>query len=343
MSRRSFRLVALPVVVAVAGSSLFAHGAAAQGTANRLADGDAEAGASPWVFNGFGKVPYGAPTSPTQEAASGTSLFGSMPGNGGASMAQRVGLAERAAAIDGGTAPATVLASLGGIGDAGAQLIVQPVDGAGGPVGGPRTVGPPTAADRANETLLVRCQIYYDRLPVGTRALDVVVVSATGGGLADDLAVYDTQITYPAIFSSRPYKGRSLHLTDPQANSCGTAQLFDAQGPTQDATTAKPRLSVRTPARVRAGRTVRLRITVRNASATGAGRSVRLKVKVPSGLRVLGATTRTVGSLNGKAARTLSVRVRTNARSQSSNAVRLTVSGTNTKTTRKTVRVRVAR
>lgn len=337
MSKSLLRCAVVTAAV-LSSSAALAPAAGAQGSVDRVADGNAELPVSPWTFNGFGKVPYGAPTLPTTEIASGTSLFGSMPGNAGATMTQRVNFADRASTIDAGTQPATVMAKLGGVGTAGAQLTAQPIDAGGAPIGGPLTAGAPTAADRLNETLLVPCRIYFNPLPTGTRALNLTITSPTGGGLADDIAVYDATIVQTSDFRTVPYNGRRLGFASGGTNNCDRASIGDAGPP---ATAATPRITIPTPAPVRAGKTVALRATIRNSSKTANAGTTNLRITPPTGLRLIGSTRRSLGLLKAGASKKVTVRLRTSRSSKTSNLVRLTVTGSNVKRTTKSVRVRV--
>ncbi len=124
----------------------------------------------------------------------GTNVFSGGPG-ASAEAEQIVGVADRAASIDAGLAGATLSGLLGGYGaqDDTALLKATFRDGTGAALGSPLSIGPVTAADRRNRTVLLR-RTAKGAIPTGTRSIliTMVMTRATGTygeGTLDDLSL----------------------------------------------------------------------------------------------------------------------------------------------------------
>ena len=176
--------------------ALLAPHATASGvsSSNRVVNGDAEQGMLGWLGQGFGILAYdqhtprwGEDVGDTAFIRGATSLFAAP--HDGAAIAQAVDFSDLAGEIDAGRQPFSVGAFLGGRdGQAGgARLVAQPLDGAGGTLGPPLVVGPPSVRDRQSRTRMLDCFLTATA-PVGMRSVHITI-QAVGHGLADGVAV----------------------------------------------------------------------------------------------------------------------------------------------------------
>ena len=163
-------------------------------SSNRIVNGDAEQGMVGWLGQGFGVLAYdqstprwGEDVGDTAFIRGATSLFAAP--DDGAAIAQAADFSDLAGEIDAGRQPFTVGGLLGGRdGQAGgARLVAQPLDGAGGALGAPLVVGPPSVRDRLSRTRMVDCFLTATA-PVGLRWVHLTI-QAVGHGLADGVAV----------------------------------------------------------------------------------------------------------------------------------------------------------
>ena len=179
--------LALSVVAVLAGGA--ASGARAEElesiNPNLVVNPDGEAGLDGWASAGWAIVPFGS--SPTVPPAG----YGSVPGfpyphpyvfqaqTTGSTMSQEVSFARYVPEIEAGTEPVVVHVSLGGAGseENGAEMIVQPEDANGVPLGPSVQLGPPTAADRKDQATIVSCHITFTA-PVGMRSILTTIEAA---------------------------------------------------------------------------------------------------------------------------------------------------------------------
>lgn len=182
--------VPLAAVVIVAATAW----AADVDTQERAVNGGAEQELANWTAGGaFGVGSYGTgadvpTTDEAQREGFGSRMFRGFERN--ASLTQMVSFADRAELIDEGAQHFSARASLGAAGRRldGMQLVAQPLDAAGTPLGDAITLGPPTADDRQGAATLVDCQA-QSGLRVGVRSVRVTL-TATGASV-DNTAMAD--------------------------------------------------------------------------------------------------------------------------------------------------------
>lgn len=124
----------------------------------------------------------------------GSSLFAGGIGESAAAE-QTVAVVDRATAIDAGLASATLSGLLGGNraqSDA-ASLSATFLGAAGQALGAPLTIGPVSAADRGNRTILVR-RTTTGVIPVGTRSIRVGMTMTRASGTYDDAYLDDLSL-----------------------------------------------------------------------------------------------------------------------------------------------------
>ena len=175
----------IAIVGGLAAAALSAGGGVLAGAqqapnSNRVVNGEpSTASTVGWDSNGFGVVAFGSsPTVPPATAFTPPFVF--QAPFAGATMTQEVSFADLASSIDAGQQPIYALAALGaaGSGNDGAELVVQPQNAQGDPLGSPIQLGPPTAQDREDQAKLVACTTQFTA-PVGMRSA-LVTLEATG-------------------------------------------------------------------------------------------------------------------------------------------------------------------
>jgi hypothetical protein len=193
-SRFACFLVAVATVAGVAAPAVRAE------AGNLLVNPEAQMGLEGWNANGWGVVAFGSsanvPAKPS--SAEDSDLF--QASVAGATMTQDVSVAQDAAEIDAGKQPMSAAASLGaaGSGNEGAEMLLQPENASGEPLGGAVTLGPPTAKDREDKASLVRCWANFIA-PVGMRSV-LVTIDATGNqgqpstAIADSVSVFSDSL-----------------------------------------------------------------------------------------------------------------------------------------------------
>ncbi len=177
-------------------------------------------------------VRYLAPGFPTLIDAGrwngGTNLFAG--GVSSSSVAeQTVAVANRAAEIDAGRLGATLSGLLGGSGteDDGVRVTATFLPATGAPLGRPLTIGPVTAAERKNQSVLLRRQA-VGALPRGTRRIKVTMTMTRAAGpynnaLADNLGLRLATIT-PSAGSRPRCRGKRATIVATRALTRGTAR-----------------------------------------------------------------------------------------------------------------------
>ncbi len=122
--------------------------------------GDAGTAAAPacWTAaGGFGAVQYGVTGFPTANSGYGVNFFAGGPNNAASSASQTIDVSALSAQIDTGTATATLSALLGGKTTQSDNMTVKVTfQSAGGATLGTLTIGPVTAANRSNATMVSR-------------------------------------------------------------------------------------------------------------------------------------------------------------------------------------------
>lgn len=169
---------------------------------NLVINPKAQTGLEGWTATGWSAVAFGSSSNVPAEpayAVEGTNLF--QADVAGATMTQDVSLARDATGIDAGKQPVSASAKLGaaGGGDEGAEMVLQPENGSGEPLGAALTVGPPTAADRDGKAALVSCWINFTA-PVGMRSV-LVTIEATGAGGQPSTAMADSISVSEYVFA----------------------------------------------------------------------------------------------------------------------------------------------
>jgi hypothetical protein len=211
----------LRVAVALAATGLVLAPAtrAAEGpTRNRILD--SEAGSlSGWQGSGFEIARFGQANTPPEplnpDGRPTGLLFKAL--FGGASITQTDTLADLSGAIDAGAQRLWIEGRFGGSGSGrdGAYMTVELVGEAGEPIGGAYQLGPASAHDRLDKTLLVPCEGTI-AVPPGVRAARVTLHAREPSGqpstgIADSLALRAEPPNRPAIGISPPvYEGQRL-------------------------------------------------------------------------------------------------------------------------------------
>jgi hypothetical protein len=142
-----------------------------------------DTGLEGWTSTGWAVVAYGSsPNVPPRFGEPGflgpPNLFQAQ--TAGSTMTQDVSFARYDAQIETGTGSIAISASLGSAGsnNNGAEILAQPEDAEGNPLGPPTQLGPPTAADREDKTTLIECMVQFTA-PVRTRSV-LITLQATG-------------------------------------------------------------------------------------------------------------------------------------------------------------------
>jgi hypothetical protein len=196
-------VVIRPVALVLISSAAIAWGGLARAqAANLVANPGAESGdTSSWASTGFAAVPYGSFNVPTvpfglpttvysegnrEEVALGKYLFEG--GATGASMTQDVSLQGLPPETGGNSLIFGAWLGGSGSGVSGAKTVFQFLNDSQAPIGAPITLGPPSAADRSDETTLLYCRTTAVPVPEGAQTLDVTVTSTGPNGLADEIS-----------------------------------------------------------------------------------------------------------------------------------------------------------
>lgn len=158
---------------------------------NQIVNAMGENGLSGWDANGFVVAQSGQPNTPPSD--DGPDVF--MATVGGATMTQTVSLTGVASAIDSSDEMLQTYGFFGGSGAGpdGVGMTVQLLDGNGKPVGAPTQVGPASASDRLNGTLVVPCQANIV-VPPGVRAAQVTLTAAGSPTQPSTGIAYDPQL-----------------------------------------------------------------------------------------------------------------------------------------------------
>jgi hypothetical protein len=212
---------------------------------------NAEMGLSGWNSNGFSVVTAGSsPTVPPTR----TPLFpgGPEPNQDlfqaqitGATMSQDVSFARFAASSEAGTEPVAVRATLGSAGtdNEGAELLVQPEDANGNPLGPSVQLGPATATDRNDQAKLVECRDLFTA-PAGMHSVLVTLVATGPAGnpstaMAGTISVSDEFV----LPTETQTEGQGPHCFVPAPLMAGTSPRLPVQPsivPATPPTTPKP-------------------------------------------------------------------------------------------------------
>lgn len=118
---------------------------------------------------------------------------------------QTVAVADRTQSIDAGLASARLSGLLGGFlaqNDA-ARVAASFLGAAGQTLGAPLTIGPVTAADRKNQTVLVR-RTATAAVPQGTRSIRVTMTMTRAAGVYDDASLDDLSLRLTASVPPAP-------------------------------------------------------------------------------------------------------------------------------------------
>lgn len=295
-SVRHFSLVAVvlaitTVVSGVASADVFSS------PIDPLVDGSAEQGLSGWDANGFVVAQYGQTDTPPSDFANRVvtpDVF--LATTGGATLTQTVSLASLAPTIDAGDETLYAYSYLGGSGDGadGVGMTVQLLDGSGLPLGSPSQLGPASAADRVDGTLVIPCYAMIS-VPAGTRSA-IVTLTAEGSpgqpstGTADDIQLYTSRPAFPDTLNLTPipYNGGSIAFSGaadgpnctravftPSAAGGGSTGGSTPTTPT-DTTTSPTAITTPAPAALRAVSLTRTNLTFRVT------RSARVRVTLRS-------------------------------------------------------------
>jgi hypothetical protein len=208
MTRKHGHRLAIAVVVAAVLAGGVAPGASAEeegSDANLVVNPGADMGLEGWDSTGWAIVAYGS------SASVPPATFGSVPGfpgpqpdlfqaqTAGSTMSQDVSLARYAPTIESSAETIYVALSAGSAGsnDEGAEMLAQPEDGSGGPLGAPTQLGPPTAIDRKDQATLIDCHAQFTA-PVGTRSV-LLTLEATGAPGQPSTAMADSIYVVPGL------------------------------------------------------------------------------------------------------------------------------------------------
>jgi hypothetical protein len=227
-----------------------------------------------WTATGVTAIHY-PPLDANSSHGNGYFIFANPGGTG--SLVQSASLAEVADRIDGGTEQLVFFALLGGTGSANAQVSYQMRDGSGVALGPSVQLGPPSAGDRQDRSI-IECQITVTP-PVGTRSVDVTVTGVPGSGsaLADDVLVQ--HMAHPVLGSQGPpteqAEGPNCYRNvAPAATPTATPSPTVTPEPTVTVTPTVSPTSTPTPAPVRFGSMTRRHVTFRLRVG------VRVRVKI---------------------------------------------------------------
>jgi hypothetical protein len=284
---------------------------AADSGENYTINGGAEDGTSGWGTTGWQTQRYDSFPTLSPGYSGNNWLFTASSSE--ATLTQVNTVSDAAGEIDAGHRPLYISAQLGATGDgpAGAEVLAEPLDSSGMPLGIPTQIGPPTVADRGGETAMINCVRNIDT-PAGTRAIKVSVtvsgpVDTTHLGLADNVAVSWSYVIPASLPAPTPAEGPGCYLypktptptptptpspaptssASPTATVAPTATASPTASPT--VTVSHVRLThrrltfrVSTPSRVRV-RIARRGRVVRKYALTLARRSSRHFSRLPKG------------------------------------------------------------